>query len=657
MRPKRQTSDLRSFLRGLLTATGVILFLSFPFAMFALGKALYLAAQKNYLQFGYWRLFLELTTSRMTLGLLVGFLVAAPFYLSLRRLLQRTGDPTTLLVFLSVFICWWYLALYLASAAIPLDLGLGGSKVRSLFSILSIVLAPMAFQGAPSVRHGLVFVFPLLYLLINSLGYLLGVLAIRFTTGRFPHLRCGWRINLQRYKPAARPLARSGWIIMLFLLLLASVPLPSRTKPPGPNLILISIDTLRADHLGCYGYPRPVSPTLDAFAAEAIVFNDVFADSPWTLPSHATMLSGHGSLTHGAVLHNRGIAGDILLLSEILREAGYQTKALVSSIFLSPNYGFAAGFNEYHFWADNRRSDVLIDRAMRLVDERDDPFFLFLHLFDPHWPYDPPVDWLGKRRDEYKDVNRPAQFPEFLAWALQAGPDLQEKARRLYDEEISFTDAQLGRFFTYLHETGLWNQTVVAVTSDHGEELLDHGLWGHGHSLYQEQLRVPLIVHLPPRYALPPRRIAAPVGLIDLTPTLLDLLNVPAPVAMEGRSLVRLLRGDDAATGEECYLAHLRLSPPHAAEQFALRQGPYKYFSPAGDVPFGDYTLPHPEQLFDLAADPGEQTDLSQDRPEDLLLLRESLNELLGRRLDRGGSEVPISPETLRRLRSLGYLQ
>jgi hypothetical protein len=247
--------------------------------------------------------------------------------------------------------------------------------------------------------------------------------------------------------------------------------------PESGALILISVDCLRADHVGAYGYPRPTTPNLDAFARESTLFRNAMAVSSYTLPTHASMLTGLPPSFHGATQRRR-ISPSVDSLPELLSREGYRVQGVVSAPFLSPVYGFADGFETYRF--SSARAAGLVDQALQLLDDGAGfRQFLFLHLFDVHMPYSPPREFIDRfdgARTE--DITK-----------LQAGiekrvnPESEsaiEQARSLYDGEIAYVDSELGRFFRELEKRGLYDSSLVVVTGDHGEAFFEHGFWEHG---------------------------------------------------------------------------------------------------------------------------------------------------------------------------------
>ena len=406
--------------------------------------------------------------------------------------------------------------------------------------------------------------------------------------------------------------------------------------PARPNLVLVTIDTVRADHLGCYGDSQAITPALDGLAAEGVRFTSASSTVPLTLPSHTTILSGllpphHGLRNNGAGL----LAPGTPTLATLLAAAGYRTAAFLGAFVLDHRFGLAGGFEVYddEIPRDPRAGTILeaerpgrdvMDRALGWLRglRKDDarPFFVWVHLYDAHAPYQPPAKWAAKH------PGRP------------------------YDGEISEVDEQVGRLLAELKSRGLDGRTVVAVAADHGEGLGEHGELTHGLLLYEPTLHVPLLLRAP--WGLKPRVVAAPVSLVDLAPTLAGLVGHPFPAGRDGRDLSpALLAGEEPAPGnvyaETRYPATFGWSP-----LAALRRRDRKYIA-----------SPRPE-LYDLARDPGETANLLAPAPAPAAAAETEARGFASglAALEAGAVTVPRSgdaaadAETRRRLASLGYV-
>ncbi len=445
---------------------------------------------------------------------------------------------------------------------------------------------------------------------------------------------------------------------------------PAAARVERPNLVLYVVDTLRADHLGCYGYDRPTSPRLDAFAREGVRFAEARAQSSWTKPAMATILTGLHPVSHGAERRAQGIAPEVRTLAERLSAAGYETAMFTTNPTVVEKFGFGRGFErfEYVHQLQGRkrrsvRSAEMHQAAAAWLDGRvapERPFFLVVHTLDPHDPYRPPEPY----RSRFAPGVDVAAACCFRGERLAALSEEEAAIRRrdsmaLYDGEIAANDASFGRLVDDLRARGLLDRSAVLFTSDHGEEFHEHGGWRHAESLFEEVLRVPLVVRLPGG-ASAAATIADPADQIDIAPTLLDLAGVAAPPELPGASLLPVIGGGHSPPRES--LAWLR----HPAfDVTAIRDGNWKWVRHEGvlravTAGVAGYTgVSEPaEALYDLEADPGERQNLLEaepDRRRALALRVKAARARLARREDAG--EVDIDPELDAELRALGYLR
>lgn len=381
--------------------------------------------------------------------------------------------------------------------------------------------------------------------------------------------------------------------------------------------MLVTIDSLRADHVGALGYARPTTPALDTFAAESVVFESAYSPSAKTPTAIPALLTGrYPSELWRDDAHFTTYGPRNVFLAETLSEAGYRTAAFPSHWYFEPRYGLGQGFGVWQPYVAERgrmekqpTAETVVVAAVESLQnsppDRERPFFVWLHLLDPH-----------------KDYIEHLDIPRF-------GDDPIDR----YDHEIRYVDTWLAYLFDVLSRRADWDRTVVVVTSDHGEAFGEHGYRYHGFGLHEHQLRVPLIVRLP---GVEPRRVDAPVGLIDLAPTLLDLAGVRpeesrrARMGLRGRTLLPLLGGFER---EPAPIFAEMPRGPHNAEQLALRVGRHKLMYSAASNRW---------QLFDLVADPLEQTDLAAAEPDTLAELRAALTRLRAG-LDRR-APIPRTP-------------
>jgi arylsulfatase A-like enzyme len=415
------------------------------------------------------------------------------------------------------------------------------------------------------------------------------------------------------------------------------------------NVVLIALDTQRADHLGCYGYERPTSPNIDAFATTGTVFERCYAPNIPTHPSFTTMLSGKEAITHGIV--NIGgkvpIRQGVRLLPEILADAGYATVAV-------DNMGrhFTRGFEQYHSYAWDR-SDPTVLRMAETVNEKaipaikelmrgHRPFFCFLHYWDPHTPLLPPPEYRQLYYSNDRDPYDPDNHSMDEAWNWEPfkwyfhdwmpGVTDADYLINLYDGEVTYLDSQLVHIFEAL--APIRNDTIVIITADHGENLNEQlGYFDH-HGLYEQNIRVPLIIswpgHLPAG-----RRVPGIVQNVDLAQTILDLLGVPQREDMEGLSLLPALYGLRGGNYGEVYLSEATWEVKRG-----IRTDRWKLIRSIEPDPHGRPMI----ELFDLETDPGEQHNLADAEPEKVSELQRRLDEWVSKRLaETGGDADPVA--------------
>lgn len=462
--------------------------------------------------------------------------------------------------------------------------------------------------------------------------------------------------------------ARTLWITASVVLLLAACTQPARNRPP--NIVLITLDTTRSDHLGIYGYAGADTPQIDRFALQAVVYENAYSTSSWTLPSHASLFTGLLPMQHGAQTAPdgnstdlgytvRSLAESFVTLAEILSDAGYRTAAVVAGPAMRRELGVAQGFDHYDddlrspgALFNGRRAELVANRAIRITREfGEGPFFLFVNFFDAHAPYRPPPphDRGLREFDEGPFVMAGVErLRAELAGAEPSSPQPWERetAEAMidgYDAELSYLDIHLGRLLTALESSA---PVLVAITSDHGESFGEHGYTSHGAHLYEDNIRVPLIVRYPDG-AGAGTRITTPVQNHRLFATLLRAagLTLPAGVSLRatdepgGMIVTEVRRSDNnVSLFGEVFDRDLR----------SVYEPPYKLISSTdGRI-----------QLFNLATDEAESEDLARSEPE----IVERLTARL-RAIDRAypalfdeASRADLSSQTTEALRALGYL-
>lgn len=422
--------------------------------------------------------------------------------------------------------------------------------------------------------------------------------------------------------------------------------------------MLVTVDALRADHLSLYGYPRLTSPQIDAFSERASVFSNAITQAPYTKAAVASLMSGLYPTSHKALTTTvpfaetmtgrpitPAVATDVLdssltTLAERFQSAGYQTFGYTANPFLIAPFGFAQGFDTFEFFpgTDFAEDSAVVDRAMADVDRAGPgPLFLWIHLMEPHSPYDPPA-WT---REMFPPQGRPEPIGGRRpppAWLLKNSPDDLRLYESRYDEDIAAADIAIGHLFHHLAYGRGLKDSIVVITSDHGEEFLDHEGWEHGGTLHDELVRVPLVLRAP---EVAPGRVDGQVQLIDVYSTLLELAGLPAPTDVAGRSFVDLLAG-----GRRSAPAFFEI-PPGA---YGVRADGWKL------IAFPDGR----RELYDLRTDPGERRDVARAQPGKSAALSHLIDRHLADAIARGAGvahrEIPVDARVLEQLRALGYV-
>lgn len=445
-------------------------------------------------------------------------------------------------------------------------------------------------------------------------------------------------------------------------------PTPTRATPSGrrPNVILFLVDTLRADHLGCYGYPRQTSPNFDALAKEGVLFENVTAESSWTKPSTATLLTGQSSLEHGVQDFADILDEERKTLPEIFAENGYQTAGFMSNPLASPIFKFDQGCqtSSYRRLAN---ADQVIGQVTSWLKKREDgtPFFLYIHTMDPHLPYAPPADLVKDWRPKVNVVGDRELAIMSGAVADQEGPDGQgpplpglETMIALYDGEILASDRAFGRLVRELKKRDLYDQTIIALVSDHGEEMYERRGFGHVHSLYQELVHVPWILKLPAGQAAG-LRVKSNWCHLDTAPTLLGLAGLPSPSSMTGRAFAPE-SAEQTAPPIFCYVHTGRGA-------VATHQAERPYSLEAASVRLGDNQLIlaeaqllaklQPVELYNLSSDPTQKVNLAYQRPATTLYLRQLAREIREKAHGSGAAPQLPAAQVHDSLRGLEYLR
>jgi arylsulfatase A-like enzyme len=442
-----------------------------------------------------------------------------------------------------------------------------------------------------------------------------------------------------------------------------------RTPVPRPNVVLVLIDTLRADHLSAYGYDRATSPFLDGLAADGVRFAQVASVAPTTFPSVSSLLTGRSPVAfYNGRARDEGIPAEFDTLAEMFRAVGYRTAAVSGNPIVrrhpQDDRGFDQGFDVFDESCSAPEEETwhntwcVTHEALRLVDGFGEaPFFLYVHYLDPHHPYMPPAKWnrFAEAYEGPRFIERGFTGP-IMWWLYQGaedpGVDLRDiqHLRDLYDGEIRSVDANIERLMNELAERGLRDGTLFVFTSDHGESIMEHRQMGHGNSLYQTELHVPLIFYWPQRLDQAEVRSEL-VCSTDVLPSILELVGLPIPDGLDGVSLFGTRPGRGGR--ERSCLSLAGSFETMRPSIVSLRKGSTKVIH---DRRTDTY------EMYDLEADPGELenvagADAAKTDPA-FTTLKESLRRQITP-LDRddGGSAGPMDPEVERALRALGYIQ
>ncbi|MFB6356223.1 MAG: sulfatase [bacterium] len=460
--------------------------------------------------------------------------------------------------------------------------------------------------------------------------------------------------TIQQYKTFIQACLGFACVGVLVLMLAGAVWYTKKhfTGQSGPNVILIGIDTLRADHLGYLGYTRNTSPNLDRLARESLVYERAHSTTSWTLPAFHSLMTGLSPKNHRVRTTNDALSPAYTTLAELVNNEGYQTAGFISAPYLEDTFGFEQGFDYYDESLStgtnigshrNITSRRLTNKARFWLRNRSNsPFFLFLHYWDPHYDYIPPESYDRVFYPEYDgDVNGLN-----IERSNKIHPGMPEDDLRqivsLYDGEIRWTDYQLGRLFDFLQKQGLYEESWIIVVGDHGDEFLEHGGKGHRHTLYQELIHVPLIIKRPG--SREGRRISKNVSINDVFPTLVRQITGELPYPVDGKSL--LTKDKNVSTKQRPIYATLTRD---RGTLRTVRKGDWKLILDPAD------TLP---QLYNVKEDPGESTNVFKQNPEVGKRMKHLLRNWKQSTTSRRGtdSRAKMSKETRRKLKGLGYL-
>jgi arylsulfatase A-like enzyme len=478
--------------------------------------------------------------------------------------------------------------------------------------------------------------------------------------------------------------------ILLFMVLLLGLTAGCGDSKPTeaplrPNIVVYCIDTLRADHLGCYGYEKDTSPFIDSIAGNGIIFDNAVSQAPWTAPSVASYITSTYPSTHRVLKGGRQISEEAVTMAEFLADAGYWTAGFIQNAYAGSVIAADRGYKELmEITGEEGGEDHETRKQLRNVQGPQNwienwkgysPFFLYIHTTEPHGPYktahNGPFGGLtpedsgtlndllkdfrkltrkGKKEDEAGTAARQAELKRISDLLAR---DV-EKVTHLYNNEVRRADENVKKVVKALKKADLWSNTLFILLSDHGQEIYDHGYWQHDQSLYQELVHVPLIMKLP-RGAGRGTRIAEPVQLVDVLPTIAGMINEPPKPFWEGRSVVPLLQGKERADAA-VYSERINLGKhdPSIIEERGNIE--------TSMIRDGMKAILHREvdriSLYDIIQDPEERIDLAPKKPQKAKKLREELEAWLDRRKPlKGIVETDLTKEQLESLRALGYLR
>ena len=448
--------------------------------------------------------------------------------------------------------------------------------------------------------------------------------------------------------------------VLLSLDRLPNVPAPAAehvdSMGTATGVIVYMIDTLRADRLGVYGSDLGLTPRLDELAAESVVFADARAQSSWTRPSVVSTFTGLYPQSHGVDDRDDGLAGNVETLAERLWAAGVYTVGVITNGNVSHGFGLGQGFGEYKQLREKHSREsvhVLADELNQWglhllkqhVEERvDQPFFLYLHATDPHAPYTPQEPFATRFAPGVeRSLGSLDSFRQLREGETSTDEAVRDQLLALYDAEVAWTDHQLGELVEELRDRDLWNDTLFVVVADHGEEFLDHGHWEHGRTLFDEQLRIPLLIK-PPAGVGEPRVVAGPAGHVDLAPTILDALGVSYDAAeFDGQSLWPTLVGASTTASGAASLSHLELSDE------SLRSVVSRHWKLIEDLNRDE------AKLFDVESDTAELEERSRRQPLRAGVLGQERRRLERRLKAESADEIELDDETKKQLEALGY--
>lgn len=429
-----------------------------------------------------------------------------------------------------------------------------------------------------------------------------------------------------------------------------------------PNILIVTVDTLRSDYLGCYGNSQIQTPNIDQLAQWGVLFKTAVCEMPTTTPSHASILTSLEPRVHGILTNSWTIRTTITTIPEILKAKGYSTAGFVSAFHLGRTLGFAQGFDAFddNFTGLQRNATQVTDVTLNwLTKNQTKPWFIWLHYFDAHTPYEPPAQFANLYPDTNNGSKIYASFSQLSTMEEHKYTPTEKDIahmKALYSGEISYIDAEFGRLLTSLRQQGLLNNTIIVLVSDHGE-CFDHGIYAnHDQSLYETAIRVPLLIAGPKSMLPQGKQINALARTVDIVPTILAMIKLKSDTFMQGKNLLPLIQGTESDTTrfavierryyqnqEDCIRRHIPVG-----ERYAVRTDKWKYI-------WSEFA---PLELYNLEQDPGENNNLLKTHSEMTTAFQQDLNTWLSDNNKlRKWAYQKIDKETEEQLRSLGYIQ
>jgi len=434
------------------------------------------------------------------------------------------------------------------------------------------------------------------------------------------------------------------------------------------NVILISLDTLRSDRLGCYGYERNTSPNIDIFAKESVLFSQCFAQAPYTITSHVSMLTGLWPVNHGTYSTTyHKLNKSIITLADLLRLRGYFTGAFTGGGAMSAFFGYSKGFDLYN----ERRENVQGDTARKIYqlsadwirNNKEKKFFLFIHTYQIHAPYEPPPPYDEMFTAEDAPYRKSSEINEFQGWWGNIPDNIRENVIGLYDGEIRYTDeALIGPLMALLKELDIYDRSLIFVTSDHGEEFFEHNGWGHSHTLYNELIKVPLIVKFP-KNQFAGNKIDSIVRSVDIMPTILEVLGIDLKKHIsDGESLFDMINGNEMA--DRIFFSELKYQDDFSDKISSnLERNKLILNQPFTEEQLSRFMIPPPkidqEELYDLDSDPQEKRNTAADEPGLFNRIAKQIAEysLKAKMKEKELDKQEMDEKVIEQLKALGYIK